>query len=379
MGVTTSRPGFWLQHASRETTELLALATQLATTAGGRPGIAFGPLNSPSTLEPAFRQARQAGDAIVDPHGHLLDRVHTARSRNHFSWLALTPRPVTQQDWESWMEDGLAHQTSPGLTRGTLQPSFVVTPSPTIEASRAALELHPVLDAAAAVAARQPAGTDCWLGVAVDRDYMRESIHLTRLANAMLASGAKGFVFRASHSSLAPVEDRRYLAGLREIVEACAANDIRIYLPGSGWLGWLAMGWGAWGFSGGMAAGTWADRVPGPMTRPQRPSEPFFELQLMRSLRWSVHQQLAADPSYQPCGCSDCITMGGVHDLRRAKRHQIRLANTLGFDLTSVTLVQRRVLVADRIDDAIAFRDGLPPALQTRADAGFLDRWRALL
>ncbi len=230
-----------------------------------------------------------------------------------------------------------------------------------------------------AVRSRLPSPADCWLGVTVDRTYVRENPHLTRLANAMLATSVDGFVFRASHSQLAPVDDQRYLFGLREIVEACADNGIRVFLPNSGWLGWLAMAWGAWGFSGGMAAGTWVDRIPGPMTRPDRPSEPYFEYQLLRTLPWRVHEQLRRDPSYAPCTCVDCQQMGNTHDSSLTKRHQLRDAYRENSVLAPTLRPQRRAYVGARLDGAIQFRDGLPLPLRGRVGGEFLDRWRLLV
>lgn len=380
MAVAALRPGFWLQHASNEARQLVAFADELATTPSGRPGVAFGPVNVPGTLNSLFEQARAAGDAILDPHGHLLDdRPHTQRRRDHFPWLTLTPRPATQTQWEAWMQRGLDHQRSSDLRGSGPAPSFVMTPSPVIEAAHGTLELYAVLDAAGAVQAQLSAPSDCWFGVSVDRTYLREQSHLTPLANTMLASPAPGFVFRASHPHLAPVDDHRYLSGLREIVQAMSGNGIPVLLPNAGWLGWLAMGWGAWAFTGGMAAGTWVDRVPGPMTRPKRPAEPYFESQLLRTVPWRVHEQLVQEPAYQPCACPECILMGGTHDGALAKRHQIRQANDEAAALISLAPSQRQAHVADRLDAAIAFRDGLSRLIQTRVGGEFLERWRELV
>lgn len=326
MAVSLLRGGFWLEYGNREASELVALADELAQTPSSRPGICFGPLNGPTTLEPLYRLARISGEAILEPHGYLLDRDHTARSRNHFPWLAQTPRPATRAQWERWIQDAVDHQFSAGLRGNVGVPSFAVTASPRMEAARGALELNAVLDAAGAVRAQVPAGTDCWLGVTVDRAYLREPHHLIRLLNAMVQTGADGFVFRCQHTQLSPVDDPLYLAGLREVVEACAANDIRIFLPSSGWLGWLAMGWGAWGFSAGMAAGSWVDRLPTPMTPPQQRPLPYFEPQLLRNVPWRIHQQVVNESGYEPCPCAECLKMGTSHDLPLAKRHQLRHA-----------------------------------------------------
>lgn len=370
---------FWLEYGNREAPELVAFADDLARTPAGRPGICFGPLNGPTTtLEPLYREARVRGDAIVEPHGYLLDREHTARSRRHFPWLAQTPRPETQPEWETWMQQGLDHQLSARLCGDAGPPSFVITPSPILDAARAD-ELNIVLDAATSVRARV-SGHDCWLGVTVDRAYLREEPHRTRLLNAVVQTGADGMVFRSPHSQLPPVDDRNYLYGLREVVEACAINGIRIFLPSSGWLGWLAMGWGAWGFSGGMAAGSWVDKIPGPMTQPQNPPLPYFEPQLLRTVPWRSHEQLVNEPEYQPCSCPDCVQMGSSHDLMLAKRHQIRHASQETAVLTAVPVEDRRRLVADRLNAAISFRESLSPMTIARIPSTIhLDRWRTLL
>lgn len=125
MAVSPVAGGFWLQYGNREAADLVAFADDLARTSAGRTGVCFGPLNGPTTLEPLYRQARAAGEAIVDPHGYLLDLDHTARSRKNFPWLAQTPRPATQGEWERWMQHSLQHQMSARLRGnvGVLLPS----------------------------------------------------------------------------------------------------------------------------------------------------------------------------------------------------------------------------------------------------------------
>lgn len=240
-------------------------------------------------------------------------------------------------------------------------------------------ELNTVLDAATAIRSQVPAAQDCWLGVTVDRTYLREQQHLIRLLNAIVQTGADGIVFRSQHTQLPPVDDPLYLAGLREVVESCAANNIRIFLPSSGWLGWLAMGWGAWGFGGGMAAGSWVDRLPTPMTPPQQRPLPYFEPQLLRAVPWRIHQQLTNESGYRPCACPECAHMGVSHDLPLAKRHQLRHACAETAALSMVPVAQRRQLIAARLDTAIAFRDSLSAPVATRIETRHLDRWRGLV
>jgi hypothetical protein len=162
-------------------------------------------------------------------------------------------------------------------------------------------------------------------------------------------------------------------------VEACSINGIRIYLPNSGWLGWLAMGWGGWGFSAGMAGTSWVDRIPTPMTKPEIPSLPYFERQLMRAVPWRVHEQLVHEAGYQQCGCADCKAMGGEHDLLAAKRHQLRYANASAASMAPLGASERRALAATQLDGALQFAETLSAPVAARVDIGFLERWRELL
>ena len=366
--------GFWLQHAAREADELIAFANELAATGDGRPGVVIAPVNAADRVDSLYRTARAAGAVILDPNGHLLDRDHTERSRNHFPWLARTPRPDDQAGWEAWMSEALEHQRR---RRRSVAPSVLVTPCPIIEAAAGQDELYTVLDAAQAVAG--PSEEECWLGLNVDRTYVRDDSHLTRLADSLVDAAPAGVVLRAFHRELPPVSDRSYLVGLGDLVHAMAENGTRVFLPQAGWLGWLAMAWGAWGFSGGMAAGTWGDREPGPMTRPDEPSLPYFEPQLLRTVRWRVHEELAGAADHRPCDCDDCAAMGGTFDLRRAKRHQMRHAHGEAARLASAEPRVRAGAVSARLDQAIAFRDDLSRALRARVGADFLDRWRDLV
>lgn len=373
-----ARAGFWLQHAANGAEELVGYGDELVNQPAGRPGVIMAPVNARSTLNPLFRQARSKGDAIVDPNGHFLDRPHTERSKRHFPWLAQQPRPNAQSVWEAWMEEAINHQLAADLCEMGPPPSFTITPSPIMTADAGAAELYMILDAAGEV--RERRNSDPWLGICVDRAYLRSNSHRIRLCNAIVSTSANGVVFRAFHNQLPPVTDRAYLEGFRELSFAASAGDVELLLPNTGWLGWLAMAWGAWGFSGGLAAASWGDREPGPMNSPDEPSNPYFEPQLMRTIRWRNHLELANSSGYEPCTCPECQVMGmTTYDANRAKRHQIWWANEEGAGLAPLNLGQRKAAVRTRLEAAVAFREGLSVSLQQRLGAGFLDTWLSLL
>lgn len=375
------RPGFWLQHGNRNADDLVAYSDSLAGESGGRPGIVLAPVNAPSSLNPLFKLARSKGDAFLDPIGHCIDRDPTKTKEKHFPWLTKNPRPDSQEAWAGWMKESVAHQLSADLRGAGPGPSVLVTPSPTITAASGQDELYAVLDAAAEVRTdHDKDATPMWLGLAVDRQHVREEPHRTRLGNAIVSAGMEGLVFRAFHTELPPVKDRRYLEGLREVTYAAYAGGIDLMLPHAGWLGWLAMTWGAWGFSGGLAGNSWGDREHGlPMTSPDEPSNPYFEPQLLKTVKWRVHEELKAAEDYEVCTCPECTAMGDTYDSDAAKRHQIWWANEEAARLVGLDRDDRATVVGGRLDAAIDFRDSHSASLQDRIQASFLDIWRDLI
>jgi hypothetical protein len=370
--------GFWLQYASQNADDLVALADDLAAD-GYRPGVVFAPVGNPQRLAQLYGRARAAGEAFLDPAGFQLDRESAPQRARNFPWLDPSyGRPTDVAAWIAWMEASLEHQLSDGFLRGADEPTILVTPSPQLTASTGTAELYAVIDAAAGARDSTAQGRECWLGVVVDREYLRIDARLTELADAVVTADFPGVMFRCFQSELTPISDRRLLDGLRELVEGCAGADVEIFLPNGGWVGWLAGAWGASGYSGGLSKGSWFDRMPTPMRNPGR-RESIFEPQLLRHVQWGLHEQLVDEDGYDECDCASCTTMGGDYDADEAKVHQIRVAHAWSHVLRPLNAIGRRRAIRARIDDAIAFRDDLPRTLRDRADAAFLDTWRSLV
>jgi hypothetical protein len=370
--------GLWLQYASQKADELVALGDDLATT-GYRPGVVFAPVGAPARLHRLYQRARARGEAFVDPSGFLLDRDSSPQRATNYAWLdASFGRPRDLPGWTRWMERSLEHQLSAELVGVAPDPSILVTPSPMLSASSGTAELYTVVDAATAARDSIAGDRECWLGTVVDRDYLRNATRLTELANATVTAGFSGVVFRCFQAELAPVGDRRLLEGLREFVEGLSEGDVGVFLPNAGWTGWLAGAWGAAGYSGGLAKGSWFDRAPTPMRNPGR-RESIFEPQLLRHVQWGLHTQLVREGNYVACTCASCDAMAGSYDVDEAKTHQIRVAHAWSDILRRQNEIGRRRDIRRRVEDAIDFRDDLPRTLRDRVDAGFLDTWRALV
>lgn len=369
--------GFWLQVTSQRVGEVLALADDLASGPGARPGVSFGPLGAPTSLGKAFRKARVKGDAILEAHGHLLDSEYRKRREQHFPWLEVQPRPSGKVEWATWMKRSLKHQMGSPLVGSGAAPSFLTTPSPVIKPADKHAELLEVLDASETVRADSEIKGECWTGVTVSRDYVTNEKHRTALLNAVLASNPSGVVFRARHTELPPVRIADYLAGFKEAVTGLAGHGTPVYLPETGLLGWMAMGWGAWGFSAGLTSGSWADREPTPMNRPAAPPNYIYEPQLLRPVRWVDHLDLIEQSGYDSCECPDCKKMDGKYSRDLAQRHQLRAAHVAA-TFSNSSIGQRQAGIRARIDEAIDFRDELPAPLRSRVEAGFLDAWKVV-
>ena len=372
--------GFWLQQTRNDAEALVRFADVLAPTPAGRPGVVLTPANSPRTLRGLYERARGQGEAFLDPCGHFMDLKPSSKARaSNFPWLDSSyTRPTTTAAWRTWMRLSLDHQLSAGFHGSAPAPAIIVTPSPYLQATAHAQELYGVLDAALDERDATAGGHECWIGVTVDREFLRTEAHLTRLANAIVSLNVPGIVFRSFQSELAPLSDRRFLEGMREVVSACASNGIAVLLPNDGWTGWLAMSWGAHGFSGGFTKSSWYDRTPGPLANVPR-YERIFETQLLRHVRWEAHEELTLQSGYTPCWCDSCRAMAGTWDADEAGRHQIRVAHENGATLRTLPTADRAAAVRAQIDAGIVFRDSLPPQLRNRVQAGFLDTWRSLV
>lgn len=370
--------GFWLQYGAQLADELVALGDDLAAD-GLRPGIVFAPVGAPARLARLYHRARSSGEAFLDPSGFLLDRASTPRRAASYPWLDASygrPRDIAAR--KTWMTQSLEHQLSNDLRDGADEPSILVTPSPQLTAATGTAELYAVIDAADGARDEIAGDRECWLGIVIDRDYLRHDARLTELADAAVTAGFPGVVVRCFQTELPPVGDHRLLGGLRELVEGCAGGDVGVFLPNAGWVGWLALAWGAAGYSGGLSKGSWYDRTPTPMTNPGR-RENIFETQLLRHVSWPIHQQLLDEPNFEECSCRSCQAMHGVYSPDYANVHQIRVAHLWSAELHGLNLVGRRRAIRGRLEDAVEFRDGLPRSLRDRADAGFLDTWLALV
>jgi hypothetical protein len=127
----TLAPGFWLQHSFRGAHDLVDIAADIEADLGFRPGIVLTPVNATSTLRALYEEARNGGNAFLDPSGWTIDRDSKKLHKKSYVWLdAEAARPTDTAGWKDWMEQSLDHQTSTALLGSAPPPVICVTPSP---------------------------------------------------------------------------------------------------------------------------------------------------------------------------------------------------------------------------------------------------------
>ena len=317
--------GFWLQLSAWHRDEVFALRREWAQSHEGAPGVVLAPV---TTRENLVDTARACEDerVFLDPCGYLFDRAPTARSRRHFPWLVgpagvvgedepdggpfeeveevgaadgeestRSRRPETVDEWVAWMRGSIEHDVAL-FESAEREPSLLVSPCPLIESMVAEHELTLVADAFRHLASEYPGLAPSFC---VGPEFTRTEAGVTRLANTLIGLQPRAVLLRCFQTALPPIGDRLYLEGLREIVRACASNDIAVLLPNSGWVGWLALGWGAHAYSGGATQSSWYDRAPTPMNRPPRVDR-IHDAQLMTRREFDLGSALEAVDDYEP-------------------------------------------------------------------------------
>ena len=396
--------GFWLQLSAHYRDEVLALRREWAQSREGAPGVVLAPVTTRDKLVDTAR-ACEDERVFLDPCGYLLDRAPTDRSRRHFPWLVgpadgvgedeqgggpsdeveevaeadgdestRSQRPETVDEWVAWMRESIEHDVSLFESAGR-EPSLLVSPCPLIGSIVAADELTSVADAFRHLASEYPGLAPSFC---VGPEFTRTEAGVTRLANTLVGLQPSAVLLRCFQTALPPIRDRLHLEGLREIVRACESNGIAVLLPNSGWVGWLALGWGAHAYSGGATQSSWYDRAPTPMNRPPGVDR-IHDARLMTRREFDLGSALEAVEDYEPCGCASCEEMGGVFSESLARTHQLRVARRESLaanDLQQPNAL--RWMIKGRLTEADQLWRSLPARLGQSIDGRHLGLWADL-
>ena len=396
--------GFWLQLSTTHRDEVMTLRHEWAQSDEGAPGVVLAPVTTRAKLVETVL-ACEDERVFLDPCGYLFDRAPTVRSRRYFRWLvgpggdageddpeddpddevaelweadgdesAHFQRPETIDEWVAWMRASIEHDVGLFESAGR-KPSLLVSPCPLIESMVAGHELTSVANAFRQLESEYPnlAPSFC-----VGPEFTRTEAGVTRLANTLVGLEPSAVLLRCFQTKLPPIGDRQYLKGLREVVGACASNGIDVLLPNSGWVGWLAMAWGAHAYSGGATQSSWYDRVPTAMNQPPRVDR-IHDGPLITRREFDLGPHLEAVDGYEPCDCASCKEMDGIFSDPLARTHQMRVARSESLAVGDLQEPRaRRLLIKGRLAEADQLWHSLPAHLRQSIDGGHLGLWNEL-
>lgn len=177
--------------------------------------------------------------------------------------------------------------------------------------------------------------------------------------------------------------ERASVEPLAAAVGDLADDDREVFLLKAGVLGWLATAWGASGFSAGLSQKSWLDhtreiKIPG--RRGRRPTEWYFEPQLLATFRRSEHNRLRAQAGYQPCDCRFCRRRAAGGAWRNlARQHDLFTLASLADRVQASTLAARRRRVRAIVRQAEQDWQALVPAAGLSGRGQHLKTWLVLL
>jgi hypothetical protein len=306
----------------------------------------------------------------VDPYAEAAEK-ETAPSwlRTERPWLVPpTPNP---SGYVKWMASSLRHQDA-------LSPALLVTPSPTLLPINGAKPIEELADSAEQASSQVNSRVPCLVGVSGAREWLRNEEALQSLGNVLVHTKLAGAYLRISHREQV-VRDRLYLNGLRDLVTGLAEAGLLVFLPNSGRLGWLALGWGTWAISAGITLATWSERERTPMNQPSQPSQWYYEHQLGIDVRWRHHHQLARLRDYSWCECEHCEQLQQGYDPNLARRHSLQqLATDVQHLAAANGLAARRRRLRERLNGMKTFGSLVARRLGVGWEGyelDYVDRW----
>lgn len=288
--------------------------------------------------------------------------------------------PSRRAEWDAVVRDSVAEQTSLGV-------DAIVVPGMELASGAYPNEFERQTDAIRRAWRARGSNAPAW--------FARVSIHDDWLANANMRR------FLLNHLSDLPDEigislhvrfSRRDAAGdigslsaLREVIRVLSDDGRRVFLVQSGIVGWLALAWGAWGFSAGISQGSWLDsreeirRRRG--TRSPARLERFLQPQLLHHVLSGDRARLSNLDGYVPCPCVFCSALNGTWNAQTAAQHDLWALAELTERVAARDRTVRRDLVRDIVEAAqnqwaVWSRT---PGLSPRARPRHLAAWRSVI
>jgi hypothetical protein len=370
-------PHFLLDQPYQKRDPLMRVGAEVVSQGGRSPGLLlhWGQVHDEGVIGDAAR-AGQLAPLLACPGAVRYERAKIGGHKKAAAWIS-RKAPSTHAEWDQTVDEAIAAQQQLSAA-GLIIPSRLLTQADWPDGLQAAL------DAARRATARHPTA-DMLVNVIVDERWILDQRLRRTLLNQFTDLPENIGAAVHIHWSAPDIPDRGpSLEALRILVSALASDGRRVLLVETGRLGWLAIAWGAWGFTAGLSGASWARntavvrRSKGqPATRIAR----IFDSNLLQHVRLATHTRLVGQSGYQPCGCGFCqrqaASSGWSHDL--SGQHALYALSRLTEQVAAPALPQRHARVRAIVQNAINFEAGLSFRLTGDSRPLHLSEWLAQL
>jgi hypothetical protein len=315
---------------------------------------------------------------LASPGAQTYGRTTIGRHKAAASWIQRSA-PRTVADWDLTMDEAFAAQQALGLP-GTITPSRHLGPADWPDG------VQDSLDAVRRAFARYP-GQDIFVGLIVDECWILDpALRRTLLNQFTDLPPDLGAAIHVLWSSSDVPNQPAALRAMRTVVVALAQDDRRVLLLEAGLLGWLAVAWGAWGFSAGLSQASWrrsTQQVRRARGQPASRVARYFESDLLHHVRQATHLRLVHEPGYRACLCGFCAQLNpsttGPWDHSLAEQHALHSLATLAERVVAPRLSDRHARVRAIVDAALEFERSATARLTADSRPLHLPVWRAEL
>lgn len=373
----SAAPRFLLDQPYRRRDLVMRVGTEIISQSGRPPGLLlhWGQVHNEGVVSDAAR-AGHLVPVLASPGSVRYDRDKIGGHKVAAPWIR-RKAPSTQAEWDQTVDEAIAAQQKLG-TAGLMIPSRLLTQVDWPDGIQASL------DAARRAAVRHPAN-EMLANVIVDERWILDLRLRRTLLNQFTDLPEEIGAAIHVHWSAPDVPDKGpSLEALRIVVSALAEDGRRVLLVEAGRVGWLAIAWGAWGFTASLSGASWkrntavVRRAKGqPATRIAR----IFDANLLQHVRQTTHVRLLGESGYQRCVCGFCQRQAGSsgwsHDL--AEQHGLYSLSRLTERVAAPTLPLRHARVRAIVQNAINFETGMSFRLAGDSRPLHLPEWLAQL
>lgn len=370
-------PHFLLDQPYQKRNLLIQVGAEVVNQGGRPPGLLlhWGQVHDEGVIGDAA-SARHLAPILASPGAIRYGRDKIGGHKEAASWIR-RKAPSTHTEWDQTVDEAMVAQQLLSAA-GLIVPSRLLTQADWPDG------LQAVLDAARRAAGRHPTA-DMLVNVIVEECWILDPRLRRTLLNQFTDLPENIGAAVHIHWAAPDVPDRgSSLDALRVVVSALAGDGRRVLLVETGRLGWLAIAWGAWGFTAGLSGASWTRntavvrRARGqPATRIAR----IFDPNLLQHVRQATHARLLGQGGYQPCRCGFCQRQAGSsgwsHDL--SGQHALYALSRLTEQVAAPTLPQRHARVRAIVQNAINFEAGLSFRLTGDSRPLHLPEWLAQL